>query len=138
MTLIRDGIGICDGDRSEDILRQEGWFSPLSRQTQESVLQAMVKHPRTALGLTEAGKLVMLVYSGRTRYSVGADYREMIQLARQLYPNIRQLINLDGGSSVLGLVVRGSLIELSVPAPSAGSCTGMVRPVKTMLHIPIE
>ena len=114
-------------------------MSPLSRQTQESSLHTMAKHPRTAIGVTESGALVIIVYSGRSRYSSGADYREMIDIARHLYPDIRTLMNADGGgSAVLGLVVNGSLMELSLPAASTDSCVGMVRPINTVLYLAAE
>jgi len=139
MTLISDGESICDNDQIQEHLRTEGWLSPLSWQTQESALYTMDKHPRTALGLTEDGSFVMLVFSGRSRYSEGADYRDMVRCARHLYPNIRQLVNVDGGSSsCMGLVTHGSFLELNVPSPSAFSATGMVRPIYTMLHIPLK
>ena len=114
-------------------------MSPLSRQTQESALHKLAKHPRTAIGTTQKGELVILVYSGRTTCSSGADYREMIHIARQLYPDIQNLMNVDGGgSAVLGLSHEGSFMELSVPATSQGSCVGMVRPIHTLFYIPAE
>ena len=139
MALICNGVGICDNGDAIPALRKEGWLSPLSMQTQESALHEMVKHPRTALGLTADGAFVVIVYSGRTSRSVGADYKEMIHIARQLYPNIVHLMNVDGGgSAVLGLVADGSFLELSFPSPSSGNVTGMARPVHTALYIPLE
>lgn len=138
MGLIRQGQGLCDGDMENWFIR-EGWMSPLSRQTQESALHKLAKHPRTAIGTTQKGELVILVYSGRTTCSSGADYREMIAIARQLYPDIQNLMNVDGGgSAVLGLSHEGSFMELSVPATSQGSCVGMVRPIHTLFYIPAE
>ena len=138
MGLIRQGYGLCDGDM-ESWFTREGWMSPLSRQTQESALHKLAKHPRTAIGTLDNGELVILVYSGRTTRSSGADYREMIHIARQLYPDIRNLMNVDGGgSAVLGLACEGSFMELSVPATSTGSCVGMVRPINTLFYIPAE
>ena len=139
LTLIRDGVGLCDSDHMEDWFDAEGWTSPLSRQTQESNLHSLVKHPRTAIGCTKDGALVILVYSGRTWRSTGADYREMIAIARQLYPDIHFLMNCDGGgSAMLGMVQNGSFLELSFPSTSSGSCAGQVRPVNTILYIPIQ
>ena len=54
MGLIRQGQGLCDGDMENWFIR-EGWMSPLSRQTQESSLHTLVKHPRTAIGTTQKG-----------------------------------------------------------------------------------
>lgn len=139
LSLILDGEGLCDGDHMEDWFTREGWMSPLSRQTQESSLHQLVKHPRTAIGTTADGSLVILVYSGRTWRSTGADYREMISIARQLYPDIRCLMNVDGGgSAMLGMVHEGSFMELSCPSTSTGSTVGMVRPVNTVLYIPAQ
>ena len=139
MSLICNGVGIFDQNDGIDAMRKEGWLCPLSMQTQESALHAMEKHPRTALGLTADGALVVLVYSGRTYRSVGADYKDMVRIARQLYPNIVHLMNVDGGgSAVLGLVTKGSFLELSFPSPSSGNVTGMARPVRTALYIPLD
>jgi len=140
MTLIDQGVGICDRVQNEDLspmlecLAREGWMSPLSRQTQESPLHRLERHPRTAIGITAGGELVILVFSGRIRCSRGADYREMIQMARSLFPDIRQLMNVDGGgSSVLAMSVGRRLMELSYPATSTASCAGMIRPIHTAL-----
>lgn len=138
LSLILDGQGLCDGDHMDTWFSRDGWMSPLSRQTQESALHTLVKHPRTALGVTENGDTVLLVYSGRTWRSTGADYREMIEIARQLFPDIRSLMNMDGGgSAVLGMVLDGSFMELSCPSTSADSTVGMVRPVNTVLYMPV-
>lgn len=138
LSLIREGQTICDGDITQ-WLRKDGWMTPLSRQTQESALHKLAKHPRTAIGTTENGDLVILVYSGRTSRSSGADYREMICIARDLYPDLHTLMNVDGGgSAMLGLSCDGCFMELSVPATSSGSCAGMVRPIHTIFYIPAE
>ena len=137
LTLMRQGVGLCDGEHMQDWFDTEGWTSPLSRQTQESNLHSLVKHPRTAIGCTADGALVVLVYSGRTWRSTGADYREMTAIARQLFPDIQTLMNCDGGgSAMLGMVRSGSFLELSCPSTSAGSCAGQVRPINTVFYIP--
>lgn len=138
LTLIRDGIGLCDGDNMNKWFDGEGWTNPLSRQTQESNLHSLVKHPRTAIGCTSDGSLVILVYSGRTWRSTGADYSEMITIARELFPDIRYLMNCDGGgSAMLGMVRDGEFLELSFPSTSSGSCAGQVRPINTVFYVPI-
>lgn len=137
LSLILDGVGLCDGDHMDAWFREDGWKSPLSRQTQESALHTLVKHPRTAIGITENGELVILVFSGRTWRSTGADYDQMCRIARQLCPDIRWLMNVDGGgSAMLGMVQNGSFMELSCPSTSTGSVVGMVRPINTVLYIP--
>ena len=138
MALLLDGKGLDEAEPLE-WFRQGGWLTPLSRQTQESALHKMAKHPRTAIGTTKNGDLVILVYSGRTKRSAGADYLEMLAIARQLYPDIENLMNVDGGgSAVLGMAQDGSFLELSLPATSSGSCAGMVRPIHTLFYIPAE
>lgn len=138
MTLIRDGEAICDVEDTEGWFASDGWLSPLSRQTQESALHKLAKHPRTAVGITEKGEIVVLVFSGRIPNSTGADYLQMCRIARQLVPDIRWLMNVDGGgSAVLGAVMDGTFMELSYPATSPGSTAGMVRPINTMLYIPV-
>lgn len=81
----------------------------------------------------------VIVYSGRTNKSIGADYREMIGIARKMFPDIQTLMNVDGGgSAVLGMVVNGSFMELSYPSTSTDSCVGMTRPVNTVLYVDIK
>ena len=139
LSLILNGVGLCDGDYMEEWFRRDGWTSPLSRQTQESALHTLAKHPRTAIGTTKDGELVILVFSGRTWASDGADYAEMCRIARILVPDIENLMNVDGGgSAMLGMVRNGAFTELSLPSTSTGSTVGMVRPINTVLYIPLN
>ncbi len=139
LSLILDGKGLCDTEDLDGWFRQEGWMSPLSRQTQESSLHTLVKHPRTAIGTTQDGDLVILVFSGRTWRSTGADYREMITIARRLFPDVKSLMNVDGGgSAMLGMTQDGKFMELSCPSTSIGSIVGMVRPINTVFYLPAE
>ena len=136
LSLILDGEGLCDKGEEAMIswLADEGWMSVMSRQTQESAIHELAKHPRTGVGVTKNGDLVILVYSGRTTLSVGADYREMVTIARNIFPDMWRMMNVDGGgSSVLGMAVGNSFMELSYPATSADNCAGMVRPINTIL-----
>jgi hypothetical protein len=133
MTLISDESGKMQNDSVENHLIAEGWLSPLSMQTQESEIHKLTCHPRTALGLTRDGKLFVLVFSGRTVLSQGVDYHEMCTLANKMIPNIKHMINVDGGaSSVLGAVIRRSFVELSYPAASDSTCAGMSRKINTI------
>lgn len=139
LTLMRNGVGLCDGAHMQQWFDTEGWSSPLSRQTQESQLHSLVKHPRTAIGCAKNGDLLVLVFSGRTWRSTGADYREMVAITRQLFPDADMLMNGDGGgSAMLGLVHGGEFMELSCPSTSANSCAGQVRPINTVFYIPTE
>ena len=138
LSLILEGKGICDeeGPGMLKCLEEEGWMSPLSRQTQESALHLPARHPRTAIGITASGELVILVYSGRTKRSAGADYAQMIAVARKLYPDVSHLMNADGGgSAMLGMSIGSGFMELSYPSTSLDSCAGMVRPINTVLCI---
>lgn len=112
----------------------EGWLGPLSRQTQESEIHRLSKHPRTAVGVTDQGELFVLVFSGRTALSAGADYAQMGKIARTLVPNVRHMMNVDGGgSAVFGMAVGKVFVELSYPATSYSSPAGMVRRINTLL-----
>ena len=139
------GLGLIGGgeeitaDTYLEKFRAAGWLSPLSRQTQESRVHTMARHPRTVVGVTKRNELFVLVVSGRTPVSAGADYLELCRLARLLVPDTVTLINWDGGgSSVLGLLENDVFTELSYPAPSDGSITGMARPVSSLLFIKTE
>lgn len=139
LSLIRGGQALCDSADLTAWFDHEGWTSPLSRQTQESDLHTLSRHPRTAIGQAENGDMVLLVFSGRTRLSRGADYIEMCRIARQIYPDVTQLMNVDGGASaVLCMVHDGTVVELNCPSTSSLSCAGMARPIKTLLYIPAE
>lgn len=139
LSLIRTGNALCDGDDLEAWFDREGWMSPLSRQTQESDLHTLSRHPRTAIGQTKNGDMVLLVFSGRTRLSRGADYVEMCRIARQIFPDVENLMNVDGGASaVLCMVRNGVVTELNCPSTAGTTCAGMARPIKTLLYIPAE
>ena len=139
LTLISDGKSLCKEGDFEQWLTWEGWTTPLSRQTQESEVHKPAKHPRTAVGTTKTGELVILTFSGRSSYSCGADYSEMCEIAKKLFPDIECMMNVDGGaSSVLGLVHQGAFLELNVPSTSTQSTLGMVRPINTVLYVPLE
>ena len=138
ISLIDKGISLFDWPGASDAgFRQEGWLSPLSVQTQESKTHDEVeRHPRTVLGLTKAGELFVLVFSGRSRISRGVTYREVCGLARRYIGEIESMINLDGGaSSFLGVCGNGVFAELSYPACTDSTCTGQVRNVNSLLII---
>lgn len=137
LTLIHNGVNcFANPDAAAAHLSREGWASPLSCQTQESDIASMVRHPRTAIGLTRQGKLFALVYSGRSALSAGADYREMCALAQKLVPDVQELMNVDGGgSAVLGLAIGRRFIEYSWPSTTPGTVAGMVRPIHSLFQI---
>ena len=137
LTLIHRGKScFASADAAAAHLFQEGWTSPLSCQTQESDIGSMVRHPRTAIGLTKQGKLFALVYSGRAAFSAGADYSEMCDLALRLVPDVEELMNVDGGGSALLAITFGNrLVEYSWPSSSPGTLPGMARPVNSLFQI---
>jgi hypothetical protein len=138
ISLIQEHRSIFDGDADGVVaFQREGWLSPLSRQTQESPIHdTEARHPRTALGLTAEGQLCVMVFSGRSAVSRGVNYREMCDLARRYFGDLANLVNVDGGaSSFLGFGYRGTFTELSYPACSDASPTGLVRPVSSLLII---
>ena len=67
---------------------------------------SVVRHPRTNIGVTADGKVLMVVVDGRRTASHGMTLAEMGQLMRSL--GAVDAINLDGGgSSVIVRHVRG-------------------------------
>ena len=137
LTLIRDGKPVFEpGIDAGESLRREGWTSPLSAQTQESDIVAMHRHPRTAVGVTKGGSLFILVFNGRSPMSVGANYNEICAICRKMVPDVKELMNVDGGgSSVLGFSVGNRFMEDSWPSTSFDSVVGMVRPVNSTLNV---
>lgn len=65
-------------------------------------------HPRTAVGVTEAGGLLLVVVDGRQSISRGVDLNELARLLRDL--GAVEAVNLDGGGSST-LVVQGHLLN---------------------------
>ncbi len=136
MTLIENGKDTFDEQSIVQHMKDEGWETPLSMQTQEADVQNLSTHPRTAVGLNKKGELFILVFSGRTNISLGADYLQMIKIAKKMIPDIESMVNVDGGaSSVLGIVKKGELMELSYPAASDQTCVGVTRNIKTIFNI---
>ncbi len=134
MMLIHEGREFTMQD-----LEREGWMCPLSVQTQDSAVEKPVRHPRTALGQRADGSLIIMVIDGRYPGSRGANYKEMCTAARKLYPDIRELMNVDGGASaLLGISVNGIFMELNRPATSASNPAGMARAVNTALAVRIR
>ncbi len=72
------------------------------------------RHPRTAVGVTEDGKLLLVTVDGRQPMSGGMTLYELAQLMKQL--GATDAINLDGGGSTT-LAIRGGLV---LNSPSEG------------------
>ena len=64
-----------------------------------------VRHPRTAIGLTENNHFIMLVVDGRTNYSSGMSCRELTRFMVHWF-NPQYALNMDGGGSTT-LCVKG-------------------------------
>ncbi|MDD3002091.1 MAG: phosphodiester glycosidase family protein [Candidatus Riflebacteria bacterium] len=72
------------------------------------------RHPRTAIGLSFDGDLIMTVIDGRTKQNAGMTLKELALYLQKM--GIRHAINLDGGGSST-MVVKGRIVN----APSDGS-----------------
>lgn len=72
------------------------------------------RHPRTAVGVTADGRLLLVTVDGRQPMSAGMTLLELARLMIQL--GATDAINLDGGGSTT-LAVRGGLV---VNSPSEG------------------
>lgn len=72
------------------------------------------RHPRTAVGVTADGKLLLVTVDGRQAMSAGMTLHELARLMLQL--GATDAINLDGGGSTT-LAVRGGLV---INSPSEG------------------
>ncbi|MGC8784104.1 MAG: phosphodiester glycosidase family protein, partial [Armatimonadota bacterium] len=72
------------------------------------------RHPRTAVGVTADGKLLLVTVDGRQPMSGGMTLYELAQLLKQL--GATDAINLDGGGSTT-LAIRGGLV---LNSPSEG------------------
>lgn len=143
--IVGGGIKLIDGEEeiNEDnyleLFRAEGWLSPLSRQTQETDQHVISLQPRTAVGITKKGELAVLVYSGRSNVSAGANYFEMCRAAKLLVPDLRSLTSFDGGgSSVFGLVEGKVFTEINLPAITNESTLGMGRQISSFIVIDID
>ncbi len=136
MFLIYEGVEFDTERKLMDELACEGWLTKLSMQTQESEIHKIEKHPRTAIGLTEDRKFFMLVCSGRSIRSAGADYFDLIDIARSLFGKVEYLMNIDGGASTfLAYATRGEIFVLNDIAYSNNSCAGIIRHVNSILMI---
>lgn len=60
------------------------------------------KHPRTAIGYTQSGKLILLVIEGRNPNATGANLEEEAKILKDI--GCWQALNLDGGGSSYMLV----------------------------------
>lgn len=139
LSIIKDGVNLFkDKTVGEKVLREEGWLSPLSMQTQESNIHELSRHPRTAFGMTKNQAFFGIVFSGRTKENAGVNYIEMAEIAQKEFGPIECMVNVDGGaSSLLALIENKELFELNYPGASPTSTAGMARPINSMLIMEI-
>lgn len=77
------------------------------------------QHPRTAIGLTTDGTLILMCADGRTHQSAGLAYGDMIDIYTGLGYEITELLNLDGGGSTT-FVLRNDNDDLAVQNVPSG------------------
>ncbi len=89
--------------------------------------------PRTAVGITDDGGLVLVCVDGRSEATVGATYADLLQVFLDLDVPIRTVLNLDGGHStiLMGKTAEGEMKILN--SPSSG--LSELRPVADILTL---
>lgn len=101
---------IDEGKQALD-MKDEGWKTPNSIKTQAARLDFTdMRGPKIAVGITKAGKLMVLMVNGRIRESVGATHFDMVDIL--LKYGMDKAMGFDpGGSSTL--VVDGKIMNIS-------------------------
>jgi hypothetical protein len=88
----------------------------------------VTKDPRTVIGLSQQGKLILIVADGRTQQSAGLSLREISNILLEL--NTVTAINLDGGGSS-ALWINDHIVNI----PIDENIPGQERPVANHLCI---
>ena len=110
----------------------EGWLHENSLKSQETIVHEFKKGPRSVIGKTLAGEILLYSFSGRIKESEGARFDEVVGHVLREHQDLDWLVNLDGGaSSCLGYASQGVFTELNIPCASKYNATGMVRPVNS-------
>ena len=143
--LIKDGKNlVASDDDTYAQLQKEGWFTPSSIQTQETMLDVLGVQPRSVIGYGN-GKIMVLSVSGRNCKSEGITFSDAASLSAQVFRRITKspldfLVNLDGGaSSVLGCKKDGEAsCLLTKPSPSITNPAGCPRCVPSLLTIQLK
>lgn len=84
----------------------------------------MKRHPRTAIGVSTTGELIIMTVDGRQKYSVGMSLYELAD--EMIQKGAVQAINLDGGGSTQ-MVIRGLYVN--------GPCESSPRLIANALGI---
>lgn len=95
---------VCGGPR----LVSDGEVDINGKEEKFSASIVSGRHPRTAIGLTFDGDLLMVVVDGRSKRSAGMTLKELADYLRKL--GVRHAINLDGGGSS-SMFVKGKTIN---------------------------
>ena len=108
---IEAGPMLIDGGKQILNMEDEGWKTSNSIKTQAARLDFTdMRGPKIAVGITKAGKLMVLMVNGRIRESVGATHFDMVDIL--LKYGMDKAMGFDpGGSSTL--VVDGNIMNIS-------------------------
>ncbi|MDO5971602.1 phosphodiester glycosidase family protein [Flavivirga aquimarina] len=108
---IEAGPMLINGGKQILNMEDEGWKTTNSINTQAARLDFTdMRGPKIAVGITKAGKLMVLMVNGRIRESVGATHFDMVDIL--LKYGMDKAMGFDpGGSSTL--VVDGNIMNIS-------------------------
>lgn len=94
---------------------------------------SLAEDPRTAVGITDDGGLVLVCVDGRSEVSAGATYSDLTQVFLDLPVPIRSVLNLDGGHSTI-LMGRCAGEQMQIlNRPSSG--LDELRPIADILAL---
>ncbi|SCZ07658.1 phosphodiester glycosidase family protein [Alkaliphilus peptidifermentans] len=131
--LYKDGVNLVKTNTSLlKSFEKEGWLHENSLKSQETIVHEFVRGPRSVIGKTVSGEMLLYSFSGRINNSEGVRFDEVVDHILSEYKDLDWLVNLDGGaSSCIGYVNDGVFTELNIPCASKYNATGMVRPVNS-------
>ena len=135
--LVQNGKNLVENsNKAFKSFAKEGWFHPLSMQTQETQVQEWVRGPRTLVGTDKNGGFFAFTFSGRTKESKGIRFDEAVEILKNEIGDLKDVMNLDGGaSSCLGLIYKNEFFEISYPCASDDTSAGLVRPVNSAIFV---
>ncbi len=96
----------------------------LEQRFTEGAKFAATRHPRSAVGVTKDGTLILVTVDGRQAWSEGISLPDLAKLMKRL--GVVNAINLDGGGST-SMIVHGGVVN----APS----DGRLRPIPNGLLV---
>ena len=94
------------------------------------------EEPRTAVGITDDGGVVLVCVDGRSEISAGATYTDLTQVFLDLPVPIRSVLNLDGGHSTILMGKRTGETMQILNSPSSG--LDELRPVADILTLVMQ